>query len=88
MEIKIKDIFKRDFVLFREDALKIRDIILTQNEKEVILDFNGIEIKTIGFVDEYLKVKKFLQNLGYVLKEKNLEPKFDLFKSALIKHNA
>lgn len=85
MEIKIKDIFKRDFVLFREDALKIRDLMLAQNEKEIVLDFSNVKIKTIGFVDEYLKIKSYLQNLGYVLKEKNLEPKFDLFKSVLTK---
>ncbi|MEM5815412.1 MAG: hypothetical protein QXD89_02945 [Candidatus Aenigmatarchaeota archaeon] len=38
----------------------------------------GIIEKTIGFVDEYLKIKSYLKKLCYVLKEKNLEPKFDL----------
>jgi len=79
MEIKVKEILGEK-IFTRDEILNLRNYILGQEEKRIILNFDGVSFITFSSYDEYLKVKKFLESKGFEISEINLQQSFDIFE--------
>jgi hypothetical protein len=79
MEIKVKEILGEKLIT-RDQILDLRNYILRQKEKKIILDFQDVSFITFSSYDEYLKVKDFLEKENFEISEINLNQSFTLFE--------
>jgi len=79
MEIKVKEILGEKLIT-RDQILDLRNYILEQKERKIILDFQDVSFITFASYDEYLKVKDFLEKEGFEISEINLNQSFTLFE--------
>lgn len=81
MKITVKEITGNPIFL-RAKIVKLRDYILNLKEKEIVLDFEGIDFMSRAAADELKKIIEFLEAKDYKISIVNLtsEPKkiFDL----------
>ena len=79
MEIKIKEILGEKLIT-RDQILDLRNYILEQKERRIILDFSDVSFITFASYDEYLKVKNFLEKENFEISEINFPQLFFPFE--------
>lgn len=76
MKIKVKEITGNPIFL-RAKIVELRDYILSLKDREIVLDFEGINFMSRAAADELKKVLEFLESKNYKITIINLtsEPK-------------
>ena len=80
MKIKVKEITGNPIFL-RAKIIKLRDYLLNRGEKEIVLDFEGIDFMSRAAADELKKIIHFLEGKNCQISIINLasEP-LEIFK--------